>query len=394
MTMHYKLKVLNQKNEVEILEISAPLESRARSIANLQGYVVVAITPRPFSWNLSRNFPLQIFSHELNTLMAAGLSLVEALEAIVEKETNDRTRNMVRGILDKLRQGLPFSSALETFPEHFPELFVAMVRASEQTGDITSALSRYVTYWEQTDKVRSKIISSSIYPAVISIVGMAVGLFLLFYVVPRFSRIYDDIHGDIPALSRLMLEWGSFVEAHGFIVVIVTLSALISTVMLIMMPAIRAKLMHSLLRIPALRERSRVYQLSRLYRTLGMLLRGGIPIMQSINMATGLLDVELRILLSSAASRVREGKMLSVAMEEYGLTTPVALRLLRVGERTGRIGEMMERVAAFHDEELARWIDWFTRLFEPILMVIIGILIGGVVILMYMPIFELAGSIQ
>ena len=251
-----------------------------------------------------------------------------------------------------------------------------------------------MTYWEQTDKVRSKIISSSIYPAVISIVGMAVGLFLLFYVVPRFSRIYDDIHGDIPALSRLMLEWGSFVEAHGFIVVLVTLSVLIGTVMLIMMPAVRAKLMHSLLRIPALRERSRVYQIARLYRTLGMLLRGGIPIMQSINMATGLLDLELRILLSSAASRVREGKMLSVAMEEYGLTTPVALRLLRVGERTGRMGEMMERIAAFHDEELARWIDWFTRLFEPILMVFIGILIGGVVILMYMPIFELAGSVQ
>ncbi len=394
--MRYRLKVLNQKNEVEILEISAPLESRARSIAQLQGYVVVAINPHffSFSWNLSHNFPLQIFSHELNTLMSAGLSLVEALEAIVEKETNTHTRNMVRGILDKLRQGLPFSSALETFPEHFPELFVAMVRASEQTGDITLALSRYVTYWEQTDKVRSKIISSSIYPAVISIVGVAVGLFLLFYVVPRFSRIYDDIHGDIPALSRLMLEWGSFVEAHGFIVVIVTLSALIGTVMLAMMPSVRTKLMHSLLRIPALRERSRVYQLARLYRTLGMLLRGGIPIMQSINMAAGLLDVELRILLSSAASRVREGKMLSVAMEEYGLTTPVALRLLRVGERTGRMGEMMERVAAFHDEELARWIDWFTRLFEPILMVLIGILIGGVVILMYMPIFELAGSVQ
>jgi len=394
--MRYRLKVLNQKNEVEILEISAPIESRARNIAQLQGYAVVAITPHlfPFSWNLSHNFPLQIFSHELNALMSAGLSLVEALEAIVEKETNAHTRNMVRGILDKLRQGLPFSSALETFPEHFSELFVAMVRASEQTGDITSALSRYVTYWEQTDKVRSKIISSSIYPAVISIVGMAVGLFLLFYVVPRFSRIYDDIHGDIPALSRLMLEWGSFVEAHGFIVVLVTLSVLIGTVMLIMMPAVRAKLMHSLLRIPALRERSRVYQIARLYRTLGMLLRGGIPIMQSINMATGLLDLELRILLSSAASRVREGKMLSVAMEEYGLTTPVALRLLRVGERTGRMGEMMERIAAFHDEELARWIDWFTRLFEPILMVFIGILIGGVVILMYMPIFELAGSVQ
>lgn len=396
MTMRYKLKVLNQQNEVEILEVSAPLESRARSIASLLGHTVIAVTPHYFSlkWNLSHDFPLQIFSQELNTLISAGLSLVEALEAIAEKESNAHTRNMVRGILERLRQGLAFSSALEAYPEHFPELFVAMVRASEYTGDITAALSRYVAYWEQTDKVRSKIISSSIYPAVILIVGVAVGLFLLFYVVPRFARIYNDIHGEIPALSRLLLEWGSFVEAHGFIVVIVTLSVLIGTVMLIMMPTIRAKLMRSLLRIPALRERYRVYQLARLYRALGMLLRGGIPIMQSINMVAGLLNVELRTLLSSSASRVREGKMLSVAMEEYGLTTSVALRLLRVGERTGRMGEMMDRIAAFHDEELARWVDWFTRLFEPVLMVLTGLLIGGVVILMYMPIFELAGSIQ
>lgn len=394
--MRYKLKVLNQQNEVEILEVSAPLESHARSIASLQGYKVIAISPHRFSlkWNLSHNFPLQVFSQELNTLISAGLSLVEALEAIAEKESNTHTRNMVHGILEKLRQGSAFSSALETFPEHFPELFVAMVRASEFTGDITVALSRYVAYWEQTDKVRSKIISSSIYPAVILIVGVVVGLFLLFYVVPRFARIYDDIRGEIPALSRLLLEWGSFVEAHGFIVVIVTLLALIGTAMLIAMPAFRAKLIRSLLRIPALRERYRVYQLARLYRTLGMLLCGGIPIMQSISMAAGLLDPELRILLSSSASRVREGKTLSVAMEEYGLTTPVALRLLRVGERTGRMGEMMDRIAAFHDEELARWVDWFTRLFEPVLMVLIGLLIGGVVILMYMPIFELAGSIQ
>ena len=129
-------------------------------------------------------------------------------------------------------------------------------------------------------------------------------------------------------------------------------------------------------------------------RTLGMLLRGGIPVLQAFEMSAGLIGAELRVRLQAASERIREGMLMSRAMEEFGLTTPVALRLLRVGERTGHMGDMLEHIAAFHDEEMERWVDWFTRLFEPALMTLIGIVIGGIVILMYMPIFELAGSIQ
>jgi general secretion pathway protein F len=284
--------------------------------------------------------------------------------------------------------------ALETYPDQFPDLFIAMVRTSETTGDLPVALSRYVSYWEQTDKVRSKIINSAMYPAVIAIVGIAVGFFLLFYVVPRFAVIYDDIHGNMPTLSRLLMEWGRFVGEHGFITVMASILVLVGASMLLGMPDVRRKGLVLLLQVPAFRERSRVYQLSRLYRTLGMLLQGGIPIMQSLHMVSGLVDAELRVRLMSAASRIREGHMVSAAMEEYGMTTPVALKLLRVGEKTGHLGEMMDRVAVFHDQELARWIDWFTRLFEPVLMALIGVGVGVVVILMYMPIFELAGNLQ
>jgi len=149
-----------------------------------------------------------------------------------------------------------------------------------------------------------------------------------------------------------------------------------------------------LIKIPALRGRIHLFQLARLYRTLGMLLRGGIPISSALDMVSGLLGAELREQLRLAAEKIREGVPLSRAMEEYGLTTPVASRLMRVGERSGRMGDMMERIAVFFDEDMARWVDWFTRLFEPVLMALIGIVIGGIVILMYMPIFELAGSIQ
>jgi general secretion pathway protein F len=151
---------------------------------------------------------------------------------------------------------------------------------------------------------------------------------------------------------------------------------------------------NKLWQVPAVGERMRLYQLARFYRTLGMLLTAGMPAVVALDMASGLLTPALRDNLRQAAQWVREGRSMSEAMEEHHLTTPVALRMLRVGERTGNMGAMMERIASFYDEEMARWVDWFTRLFEPILMALIGVVIGGIVVLMYMPIFELAGSIQ
>jgi len=146
-------------------------------------------------------------------------------------------------------------------------------------------------------------------------------------------------------------------------------------------------------RIPALGERMRVFQLARLYRTLGMLLRGGIAIVPALEMVTGLLSVALQARLASAMRKIREGNAISQAFEADGLTTAVALRMLRVGERAGNMGEMMERAAAFHDEEMARWAEWATRLFGPLLMLLMGLVIGAIVVLMYLPIFQLAAPI-
>jgi general secretion pathway protein F len=159
-------------------------------------------------------------------------------------------------------------------------------------------------------------------------------------------------------------------------------------------PAVRQWVADRVWQLPVVGQRWRVYQLARFYRTLGMLLRGGTPIIHALTMTSGLLTVSLRERLSAAAAVIKEGRSISDAMEGHDLVTPVALRMLRVGERTGRMGEMMERIATFHDDEVARCVDLFTRLFEPLLMAVIGIVIGIIVVLMYLPIFELAGSIQ
>jgi general secretion pathway protein F len=226
------------------------------------------------------------------------------------------------------------------------------------------------------------------------VVGGLVSLFLLGYVVPRFSHIYEDIGGDLPWLTRALMAWGAFVEAHGGLLLGTVIATLTGLVLWIRRPAARQWISRQVMRIPALGERVRIYQLTRFYRTVGMLLMGGTPATQALAMVSGLLDQELRLRLDAALRRIREGQTMSASLDGQGLTTPVALRMLRVGERTGMMGEMMERSATFHEEELQRWVERFTRTFEPLLMALIGVVIGGIVLLMYFPIFELAGSIH
>jgi general secretion pathway protein F len=147
-------------------------------------------------------------------------------------------------------------------------------------------------------------------------------------------------------------------------------------------------------KIPAIGRQLRLYQLARLYRTVGMLLRSGMPAVTAMTMSSGLLSEALRPAFAKATLSVREGQSIANAMEVHGLTTPVAARMLRVGERSGNMGEMTERIAAFYDEEIARWVGIVTRLIEPLFMTVIGLLIGVIVVLMYFPIFQLAGSVQ
>jgi general secretion pathway protein F len=213
-------------------------------------------------------------------------------------------------------------------------------------------------------------------------------------VVPKFSAIYDDIGSDLPWLSVLLIKWGQFVHERGWELAGMAILLVSITAYTVTRPAFWAHLMQYLWRIPAIGERMRVYQLARFYKTLGMLLRGGIPVTKALEMVSGLLQAHFRPRVEAAATLIREGNTISSAMEMEGLTTAVGNRMLRVGERTGMMGDMMERIGNFHDEEIARWVEWTTKLIEPLLMAVIGIVIGGIIILMYLPIFELAGSVN
>src|SRR3989442_207003 len=284
--MRFRITTLDGGQGVAIHEMDALDEADAHRQALARGLRVLAIqAARLKGWRRAR-LSLVAFSNELVALLEAGLSLVEAIDALTEKERDESVRHLLEGLRRRLYEGQSLSVALGEFPSSFPTLYVATVRASERTGAIAEALKRFVA-------------------------------------------------------NQIELS-----------------------------------------------------QLARLYRPVGMLLRGGLPVVTAFEMTRGLLAAAARPQLAAATRAVSEGRSLTDALAAQGLTTPVAERMLRVGERSGNMGEMMERIAAFYDEELSRFVDVATRLIEPTMMTVIGLVIGLIVVLLYFPIFELAGSIR
>jgi general secretion pathway protein F len=392
--MRYHVKALDGARNVRVSAVDAldALDARRQTVD--RGLRVISIT-RDLRPSLGRRrFPIVIFSQELIALLEAGLSLVEAIDTLTEKEGNASLRRSLEQIRARLFEGRTLSFALEELPATFPPLYVASIRASEKTGAIRDALVRFVAYQRQLDLLRQKVVSASIYPAVLVGAGLLVTLFLLVYVVPSFSSIYEDLGNNIPAASRVLMDWGRLLHTHGAAVGALSAAVLLAIGYALTRRGVRAVALKTLARVPTVGQHLHTYQLARLYRTAGMLLRGGMPAIQALKMSTGLLSEALRPNLSLAIQSISEGRPLAASLEQFALTTPVAARMLRVGQRSGNMGEMMERVASFYDGELERAVDLLTRLIEPALMIVIGLVIGLIVVLMYFPVFELAGSIQ
>ena len=398
--MQYQVKALDGGRGIVQLTFDAHTLEAARQAAEHQGLRVIAIAPArklaSMSVSLGRNkaFPLVLFSQELATLLNAGLSLITALESLAEKENDGSTRKMLSSLVRLLYEGKSFSQALAQFPATFPELYVALIQSSEKTGAVHGGLTRYVAYRTRIDMLTQKIVSASVYPVLLLLVGMGVLLFLVGYVVPRFSTVFGEVGTKLPWLSQMLMKFGGLINEHAGALAISAAVLVAGAVGLWQVTAVRATVEQAVLALPGVRERVFLYHVTRLYRSLGILLQSGIPILQAIAMARGLISARMGVLLDLAAQRVREGQPLSQAFEANHLSTPVAMRMLHAGEQAGNLGAMMEKTADFYDEEMGRWIEWFVRLFEPLLMVFVGAVIGVVVILMYIPIFELAGSIR
>lgn len=398
--MRFELKTYRDSDGVTALELEAADLLAARREAENKGYTVLSAKSASKLSGLAMfhggGFSVSLFAQELLALLDAGMSLVESIAILARKAKQPAAKHVLGELHRLVGEGRAFSRALDGVPGAFPALFVATVRTSERTGNLAEALRRYLAYQRQINGVRDKMLSAAVYPALLMLVGMVVVIFLMVYVVPRFSKVYEDVgEKNLPILSRWLMHWGQMVGDHASLLMVGLLCLLAGLGYALTRPELRAAMERRLWQLPTIGEQIRVYQLARFTRTVAMLLKGGIPLATALDMTGDLLrQPALKEGLDQAKRAIREGRPVSDAFGIYGLATEIGTRLLVVGERSGELGDVMDRIASFYDEEIARSVEWFSRLFEPALMILIGGLIGGIVILMYMPIFELASSIQ
>jgi general secretion pathway protein F len=400
--MQYQIKAYRDAAAgIARLHIVAPSAEEARERAQAQGYYVIGIDRSlgTGAWRRNkRRAPLSAanLSAELLVLLRAGLSLAEAMSALQQRRRTPAATQTIDRICHGLREGRSFSKAIEDSGGEFTPLYVATIRSSEETGNLVEALTRYLDYDRRMHAVRSTLVSATIYPLILLATGCVVVGFLLGYVVPRFSRIYADLGEEhIPAASRVLMHFGQFIDQNRLGVMTGAIAAIVLAVYCARQPAFRARLSRRFWSIPMIGEKLHLYQLARFSHTLAMLLRGGVPFVTSLDMTLGLIRLpSLQQNLTEAKRLISEGQLISASFARNKLATDVAVRMLAAGERTGNIGEMMDHVALLYDEELSQWVERFTRLFEPLLMTAIGVTIGVLVLLMYMPIFGLASSIE
>jgi general secretion pathway protein F len=401
--IEFDIVAQTQAGVIRSLRLAAVDATAATRLAEREGLRVLSCIPRRnnFEWGAGRGsaavrtrLDIALFAHELAALLDAGLGIIDALETLAEKERLSETRLVFEKMVQSLQEGRNFSSVMSDRADVFPQLLVASVSASEQTGDMAAALRRYSANFETLRTIRSKALGAAVYPLMLLGVGALVVLFLLAVVVPRFSTLIESTRGEIPFASQILVGLGKAIHGHPQSVAALFISAFLLLISVIRHASRAGWNLPVMQRLPIVGPLVRIFRHAQFYRTSGMLIEGGIPAVRAFDMCGSLLTPEDARKLGRAVASMREGAAIGHALQVVGLADPVALRMLMVAQRTGKLAEILARIAAFQEATLTRAIDVATRLFEPVLMLCIGLIIGAIVVLMYLPIFDLASSIQ
>lgn len=398
--MRFRLEVVHGRAAPQSIELEAANCEQARQLAAARGYTVLVAQPQGFVWlrllssspTSPARFDVPVFIEQLRDLLAAGLSVVEALNTL-QQAVDERSRPLLAAVIRRLQGGERFSQALAAEPR-FPALLVSLVSASELTSDLPQALTRFLEHEQRVAELRHRISSVAIYPLMLTGVGTAVLFFLLLYVMPRFARVFEGMNGPLPWSASAMVWWAQWLGAHGPMLYGVGLAVLGLLLGAALSPATRGQALRLLLERTPLRTRLRTYFLARWYRATGMLVEGGIPLPEALQLSNPLLPVGLHEGGAAVERSLREGLSPAQAHLRAGMATAVAEQLMRAGERTGELGAVLVRIAQFHEAEATRSLERGMRALEPLVMVLIGLGVGTVVVLMYLPIFELAAAIQ
>jgi type IV pilus assembly protein PilC len=376
---------LNEDNAV------TSLMSRGLMVLSLQKKAA-ATRSRKKTWSVKET-DLVLFTRQLSTMIEAGISLIQALTALYEQADPKRQRslrNVISDVIARVQGGETFNESIAKHPRVFNRLFVSMVKAGEAGGLLAEILDRLAGFLESSARLRKKVKSAMTYPVIVLCIAFAITTFLIVKVVPIFGEIFKDFGAKLPAPTQFLIDLSEFVRGQWYFLIIGIVGVIVG--LRWFLRSDRGKKMSDRwkLKLPIFGPLLHKISMSRFSRTFAQLIRSGVPILEVLDIVGGSSGnhvVEQSI--KGVSLDVEKGDNLSVAMSKKKIFPPMMLRMVAAGEQTGKIDTMLEKMADFWDEEIEATLDALTSLIEPMLIVFLGVIVGGIVIAMFLPIFKL-----
>ena len=333
-----------------------------------------------------------VYNQELATLLKAGMPLVQSLDILRRRVTNPLFKSVLDDVYERVRGGNSLSEAFEAHGTLFPGVYTASLLAGEKSGNLEQVIRRYVSYVKVVATVKRKTVSALVYPAILMALSLAVVSIIVLRVVPEFGAFYEQFNEELPLSTRIIVQVSDVARGY-FVLIVFSLAAAAAGIWLwLKQPAQRERFDRWILRLPAVGPIARKFSTSQAARTLATLLGGGIPLVNAIDIsARSIKNRYIAHELLTAGQQVREGRALAAAMNDSGAFTDVAIKMVEVGESTGALQEMLNSLADFYDEEIDTNLGRFIILVEPILLVVMGIVIAGLLLSLYMPLFNMGG---
>lgn len=398
--MEFRCRLVSADGDLVEGVYSAENESRLRQELEEKGLHVLSLRARG---SVVRGLPslvtrrriarheFLVFNQELATLLKAGMPLVQSLDMLRRQAASPVFRAVLDAVHEKVRAGTALSDAFIEHGELFPSVYTASIVAGERSGNLDAVLRRYVAYEKVVDGVKRRTISALIYPAILVVLSVALVLIIVLRVVPAFSDFYASFGAELPLSTRVIMGVSDLVLSRFPLILAGLVAGGIALAAWLRQPGQRLRLDRGLLRLPFVGGSLRKFSTAQLARTLGTLLGGGIPLVNALDVAARSIgNRHMARELGLVTQRVREGESLAGALTVRALLPDVAVKMIEVGESTGALQDMLGSLADFYDEEIETEVGRFVTLIEPAILVVMGIVIAGLVLALYMPLFRLS----
>lgn len=345
---------------------------------------------------------MMVFTRQLATLIDAGLPLLQSLNVLSKQEPNPDLRATIGALGESVQGGSTFSEALGAYPKMFNKLFVNMVKAGELGGVLEVVLKRLAEYQEKANRLRGKVVSAMVYPIIILVISVGILVFLMLAIVPKFKEMFEGQNMELPALSRFVFNFSDYcihddiipVVPNAFVFIVLLVAAGIGVGFWKKTPKGARVMDRFMLKIPKLGHLNKVSAVTRFSRTFGTLVASGVPILQALLITR---DTAGNVIVADAITKihdsVREGESIVTPMSACDVFPPMMISMVDVGEETGQLPDMLLKVAEVYDEEVDNAVSALTAMLEPLMIVFLAVVVGGIVLAMFMPMMEIIKNV-